>query len=180
VSRPLAVLCAQRVGPPQRLLPADERSRHGGQHRRLRPGAGAGAGQHRIRADQAQIQLLQRGAWVDAQLVGEPSAAVLIRRHRVGLPPAAVQRGHQQLPQVLVERVGEHQGLELRLHLTVPAQLQVDLGTGGQGGEMLLRQRRPLQLRAGPWYAGQRLPVPQRERLPQPLDRRLIITLRFI
>jgi hypothetical protein len=52
-----------------------------------------------------RLQLPQARPRLDPELLNEVLAGSLVRRQRVGLSPGPVQRGHQQRPQPLPERV---------------------------------------------------------------------------
>ena len=73
------------------------------------------------------LELLQRPARVDAELVDEGAAAVLVRGKRFGLPAAAVERQHQLTAQPLAEGVLRDQPLQLADDLRMSPQLEVGL-----------------------------------------------------
>ena len=64
---------------------------------------------------------------VDAQLVGQPAAQPVVQRERVRLPPAPIERDHEQPVQPLAQRVQGRQPLEVGDRLAVPAQLEQEL-----------------------------------------------------
>ena len=105
------------------------------------------------------------GARVDAQLLGEQPAGVGVHGERLGLPAAAVQRQHQQLAQPLAQRVRGGQRGQLGDGLGVAAQLQVEVEPGLEELEPPLLQPGALGLGVRPGHAGQRLAVPQAQRL---------------
>ena len=153
----------QRGDRGQVVVPADEAGelgRHvGPAHRgpRLRGGP-----QH------PQVDLLQRGGRVDAELVGQPPADVLVRGERVGLPAGRVERADLLAADALAQRVIPGQGLQLGQHLGVAAELQRGVDAVLGGGEPALGQ--PVGRGVRPGLAGgvgQRRAAPERERLGQ-------------
>ena len=111
------------------------------------------------------MDLLQRGGGVDAELVGQPPADVLVRGQRVGLPAGRVERADLLAADALAQRVIPGQCLQLDQHLGVRAELQrgVDAVLGGgepAPGEPVGRGVRPRL--AG--RVGQRRAAPERER----------------
>ena len=112
------------------------------------------------------VQALQLGAGLDADLLHQPGARVAVGGERLRLPAGAVEREHALGVQVLAQRVGRDERVELADHLDVAAGLEVgvdrhlgraqpqlleaaDLG----GGERLVRD------------VGERVAAPQRQRL---------------
>ena len=87
---------------------------------------------------------------------------------RVGLPAAAVQREHQLSAQAFAERVLGDERLELRHQVVVAAERQV-------GVDPILERREPQLLEPSDLAVrerlaaklGERLPVPERERVAQ-------------
>jgi hypothetical protein len=62
-------------------------------------------------------------AWVDAELVGEGGAGLVVRREGLGLAAGGVQGSHEQGPEVLAEGVLGDQALELGDHVVVSAEV---------------------------------------------------------
>ncbi len=67
-----------------------------------------------VLAQDRLLELLQRRARVDPELVHERPARVLVGVERLGLPPGAVERQHLLPAQALSQRVLPHEGGELR------------------------------------------------------------------
>ena len=136
----------------------------GADHRRPR----GWGGERDLLPEQAQVQLAQVGPGVDTELVGQSSGGRCVGGDRVGLPAAAVQGEQELADQPLVERVQQHQLLQLRQQLLVPAENRVGVDPVEQGrqagclqpGQNPLRGRNPLQL-------GQGGTPPEGERGPQ-------------
>ena len=76
------------------------------------------------------VKPLQRRAGVDAELVGQLVAQLVIGRERVGRAAAPIEGDDPLAVQPFVERITGHQLVELAEHGRVPAerQLRVDLG----------------------------------------------------
>ncbi len=64
------------------------------------------------------LELLQLRSGVEAELVGQAVADPLVGGQRVGLAAVPVQRGDQQHPQALLERVGGDGRFQLADHVT--------------------------------------------------------------
>jgi hypothetical protein len=103
-------------------------------------------------------------AGIDAELLGEQPPAVGEHPQRLGLPPAAVQRDHQQSPHPLPQRVVGHHGREVRDNLLVTAQRQQDVRPLLRGRGAQLAQACPLGLGERAWHPRERHAPPQRER----------------
>ena len=71
------------------------------------------------------MQLLERRARLDPELLHERPARLLVRLRRIPLPTAAVEREHQLAPQPFAERMLGHQRLELGDQLLVPAEVEL-------------------------------------------------------
>ena len=101
--------------------------RHGGGRGRRSPaGRASSASACRMRCWSCG----QFGARVDAQFLGEQPAGVGVHGQRLRLPPAAVQRHHQQLAQPLPQRVGGGERGQFGDRLRVAAELQVQVEPG--------------------------------------------------
>ena len=120
--------------------------------------------QRRVERQHLLVQAAQPLPRLDAELTDQVLACLAEDLERLGVPPAAVQRQHQQLAQRLADRVLPDQAGELGAQLPVPAQRQ-------RGGRVPLHRRQP-QLRQPlafglgerPGHAGQRVAPPQPER----------------
>ena len=89
------------------------------------------------------LELLQLRAGFEAELVGQPIADPLVRGQGVGLAAAAVERGDQQHPQALLERVGGDRRFQLADHVTGLTELST-------GREPRLDQLQSAPLRVAP------------------------------
>ena len=106
----------------------------------------------------------QVAAGVDAEFLGQHPAALGEYPQRLGLPPAAVQRDHQQPAHPLAQRVvGHHRG-QVGHDLLVPAERQQHVGALFGGGGAQLAEPDPLGLRERPGDPGEGDATPQRER----------------
>ena len=83
---------------------------------------------------------------VDAQLVGQPAAQPVVERERVRLPPAPVERDHEQPVQPLAQRVQGRQPLQVGDRLAVPAELEQELQPIFERADPQLLQARALGL----------------------------------
>ncbi len=117
-----------------------------------------------VGAQDALLELGERGAGVDAQLVGEQPAGVGVDGECLGLPAAAVQRQHEQFAQPFAQRVGGGQRRQLGDHLGVVADLQVEFEAGLDEGEPPLVQAGALGVGVRAGEAGERFAVPQGQR----------------
>ena len=79
------------------------------------------------------LELLKLGSGFEAELVGELGPDALVGGEGIGLAPRPVQRGDEQLPQTLLERVGRHRRFQLTDHLSEFAEMQ-------PGGELGFEQ----------------------------------------
>jgi hypothetical protein len=112
------------------------------------------------------VDLLQGRGRVDAELLGQPPADVLVRRQRVGLPPRRVERANLLAADALAQRMVPGQGLELGQHLGVAAELERRVDAVLGRGEAPLGQ--PIGGGVRPRLAGgvgQRRAAPERERV---------------
>jgi hypothetical protein len=120
------------------------------------------------------VRLFQYRGRVDPEMPGQQLAALGEDGECLGLAARRRQRAHEQRPRALGQRVIGHHGLQLadqggRL---TQAQLGLDPVLGGLGPGLGQPQRDGVgELRAG--RVGQRLTVPQVQRLPQDLGRGL-------
>ncbi|HET6752077.1 MAG TPA: hypothetical protein VFL71_22755, partial [Actinomycetes bacterium] len=98
-----------------------------GQSRRQvvrRAGRRWGGLQRTVLGEDRLLQPLQRRGRVDAQLLGQHRAGLLVDAQRVRLPPGAVQRQHQLRPQPLAQRVAGDERVELADEQGVAAERQ--------------------------------------------------------
>ena len=79
-------------------------------------------GQGRVLPQDRQLELLQRLARVDTELVGEPLPRPGVGCQRVSLPVTPIEGGHQLAPEPLAHRVLEHRPIQLRHQSGVLAQ----------------------------------------------------------
>ena len=134
----------------------------GGPRRRRR-----GEGQPGVLLQDPPLQVAQRGRGIDAELLGQRPAGLLVGGQRLGLAVAAVQREHELAACALAQRLAGDQGLDLPDHLRVAPQ--------GQLGPDPLLEQREVQLLQAPRLAGgeglgelgERRPAPQGEGLAQ-------------
>jgi len=128
---------------------------------------GAGV-QGRVLPQDGGLELAQRRAGRQPELVGQGGAQPLVDGQRVGLPPAAVQRRHQLGVDLLVERVVGGHLLELGYQLPVLPGVQP--GLGQRVPDLLAEQVQPFRLLfqpGQPGQVGQWAAAPQSERLAQ-------------
>jgi hypothetical protein len=133
-----------------------------------RAGRRWGGLQRTVLGEDRLLQPLQRRGRVDAQLLGQHRAGLLVDAQRVRLPPGAVQRQHQLPAPPLPPRLGGHQRLQLADQLCVAAGGEPELGQLLDRGPPQLLQAGGLGLRPG--LVGelrQRRPPPQPQRLPE-------------
>ena len=113
----------------------------------------------------------QLAAGIDAEFLGQHAPAVGEDPQRLGVPPAAVQRDHQQPAHPLAQRMVRHQGGQVGHDLLVAAQREQDVGPFLGGGRAQLGQPHPLGLRERAGHPGERDAAPQPERGLQRVDR---------
>jgi hypothetical protein len=113
-----------------------------------------------------RLQVAQRGAGLESQLVVEVSASGSVDIERLCLAPGAIERKHQQRLEPLARRVPRGGGAQVGDHIDVMAKLEVSLGAGLEHLEPLLLQRRCVRpdcvLLSD---SRQSLPAPEREGL---------------
>ena len=110
------------------------------------------------------MQALQRFARVDAELIGQLSAQLVVPTERLGLPPAPVQGEHPPLVQLLTQRVLRDQLIQLTDHRGVVSGRELTVDLRLDRGEPLLgqpRRDRCHELEVG--EVGQNLAAPQCE-----------------
>src|SRR5262249_25403925 len=122
----------------------------------------------RVLAQDAQLELLQRGPRVDAELLDERPPSALEDGERLRLPVAAIQREHQLAAETLAKSVLRDERLELRPQLLIAPEREVARARvldarqtkPPQRGDLASRERLVPQV-------GQRLSTPERQRLAQ-------------
>ena len=131
------------------------------------------------------MKLPQRGARLDAEPVHERDARGLVDLERLGLPARAVQGEHQLGAEMLAERIGACESVELADQLRVAAVGEIALDPLLETGEAKLLQACDLGFGEAPvGEVGQRVSSPERERLrrlpvvPQELETAEIELLR--
>ena len=156
----------------QLALAADERRRLGGEVARWRAGHERGRRQRRAVAQHVGLQLAQRRAGLEAELLDHDPAPVAVGVERLRLPSAAVQRQHQEGSGPLAQRVPADERLQLAHDLGMAAEGQIGLDALLQGDQPQLVQPRDLVLgerRIG--EVGEGLPPPHAERGTERLRR---------
>ena len=137
-------------------LAADERARPGSDRRRTR------ALERGVLREHRALEILERSARLDPQLLDKGHARVAVDVQRFGLAPRAVEREHQLATQPLAERMARAQRLELCHELRRLAAAQVGL-------QPVLERLEPQLLEPGRLRLGKRLvrEVGQRRAAPQ-------------
>ena len=122
-------------------------------------------------AENRGLELLERFARFEAELLDQRGPRVLVGRERVGLAAGAVQGEHQQAAQALAQRMLADERLELGNGLGVAAERELDL-------EPLLERDEAQLLESGDLVAGEGLVAEVRQRRPTPEAERLAEHLR--
>src|SRR6516162_4725981 len=81
----------------------------------------------RVLAEDRLLQLLQLRSWVEAELLLQGTTEAPIRRERVGLAAAAVERQHELAVKPLAQRAVGDERLQLRHEFEVATESQVGL-----------------------------------------------------
>src|ERR687898_1021099 len=118
------------------------------------------------------LQLPERRAWLDPQLIDQRAASRLVALERVGLAAAPVQREHQLQVEALANRVLAHQRFELADQRRVLAEREVRLDSVLERGQPVLLQLRRRAL--GKYLEGEileRAAAPQCKRLAESIAR---------
>ena len=119
------------------------------------------------------MQVAERAARLDAELVDERGPRRAEGLERLRLPAAAVQGEHQLAAQALSQRVLARQRLQLADELVVAADREIGVDPVLERGQPQLAEPRDLALDERlVGQVGQRRPAPQRERRAQLLRRR--------
>ena len=116
--------------------------------------------------EHAPLEVLQRRARVDPELVGERAPERLVARERLGLTARAVEREHLLRAKALAQRVTGDERLELAHHLGVATQREVGLDAPLERREPELLEASGLGVGERLRELGQRRPAPQRQRAP--------------
>ena len=80
-------------------------------------------GERRVLAQDRRLQLAQRGARLEPELLDQQLAPGAVDVERLGLAAGAVEREHQQAARALAQRLGGHQLLQVGQRLRVAAAL---------------------------------------------------------
>ena len=134
--------------------------------------------EHAFLTEDLRVQLLQRAARLDPQVVDEEPAPLVVGRERVGLPARAVEREHELRPQPLAEWIRAQERFELRQDLAVAFQLELRVEQLlGRCEPQLLEPARLVLCERLELRVRERRPAPERERLaqePRPLRRECV------
>ena len=118
-----------------------------------------------VLAQDRLLELLQRPARLDPELLRQRPPGVPVGLERVGLPAAAIEREHQLSPEPLAERMPRDQRLELAHEPRVHAEQQVGVDAILDRGQVQFLE--PPDLRPGERLRGElgeRRAAPERER----------------
>ena len=116
--------------------------------------------------EHAALEVLQRRARVDPELVGERAPERLVARERLGLAARAVEGEHLLRAKALAQRVTGDERLELTHHLGVATDREVGLDAPLERREPELLEASGLGVGERLRELGQRRPAPQRQRAP--------------
>src|SRR6185312_8429155 len=83
--------------------------------------------QLRVVAEHRPLELLERGARLDPELLDEVSAGIAVRLERLRLPPGAVERAHQQGARALTQRMLANKRFDLADDVGMPPARQIGL-----------------------------------------------------
>ena len=114
------------------------------------------------------LELAQRTAGLECEILTEPSASVLVRGERLGLAPRPVESEHQLSAQPLAERMLCGKPFQLPDQIGVTAELQIGFDPGFERRQAQLLQATDLGpgKRRVPEVSKRRAP-PERQCLPQ-------------
>lgn len=129
-------------GPRELVFAPDEGVRLGGKVPPRRPSTRRGQARPGTLRQHGQMQGLEVGPRIDAQLVGEQGGDDAVALQRFSPPPGQVQRPHPLRPEPLPQRVRPDQRPQLRHHLVGPAQRQIGVDPQLQRVQALLGQHR--------------------------------------
>ncbi len=116
---------------------------------------------------------------LEAELVGEVGARLLVGPKRLGLPAGAVERQHVLRAEALSQRVllAQHLELSCELRVTAERELRVDPRLHGLQSQLLQAPRFSVERRRAA-RVGVRVAAPEGERLSQYLRRLGVIRFR--
>ena len=133
-----------------------------------------GEPERRVLTKQHARELAKRRRSLDAELVVEDLAHLVVDLERVRLAPGAVQREHEVCAQLLAQRVLTHELLEFGDELSVHAALQVGFDAALEHSHTKLLESRDRRLRERlVEEVRQRRPAPERECMPEQGGRRI-------
>ena len=133
----------------------------------------------RILAQDRLLELSQRQAGLDPELLDEQAPGVSVDLQRLCLAAGAVERAHQLATQLLTEWMRGHERLELSDEIGVPAEPQLELDPLADHREPEILE--PCDLRPSEVLEGkllQRRTSPESERLAQQFDRAFRVVMR--
>jgi len=120
------------------------------------------------------LEIAQRRAGLERQLVGEQSPPGAVDVQRLGLAARTVEGEHQLAAQMLAIGVHGHELAELAHQLVVPPQPKLCVDPPLERRQALLGQPGKLVPRRGPQREpGERAPAPESQGAAQPLRREL-------
>ena len=124
----------------------------------------------KLLAQDRLLELLERRARIDAELLDERAARVPVDVQRLCLAARTVEREHQLGTEALAERVGGDELLQLSHDVRVPAEGKIGLDPALERGQAQLLEPRDRRLRERlVGEVGKRWPAPEREGLTQRL-----------
>src|SRR5438034_8234476 len=128
--------------------------------------------ERRVLAQDRALELLQRSARLEPELVAQQLARVAVDRQRIRLPPRAVESQHQLTAYALLQRVCGAECLELRDQLDVTAEREIRVDPLHQRRKPQLFEPADLRLRElEQRQVGKRGTAPERKRFSQPRGR---------
>jgi hypothetical protein len=130
----------------------------------------------RVLTEKSRKELLERPAGLDAELLDENTASVVVELERLGLPTRAIEGEHQLRTEAFPERMRGNERLELADQLALAAAFEVGVDPILEGGRM--ESFEPPDLRLGEGLereVGQRRSAPQGQGLAE-LPRALLGT----
>ena len=123
------------------------------------------------------LELAQRTAGLDTELLDEDVAQILVRGERLGLTAGAIQRKHQLRTQALAQRMLAHERLELADQVPVFAELELGVDALLDSRDVQLLEPSNLGLRELLLReVVERRAAPERERFAQ--ERRCLVRAR--
>ena len=145
------------------------RCHRGGSRSRIARGLGRGRRQEQwVALENPLVELDQRRARVESELVGEEATSSLVGLERVRLAAGAIQRQHQLPPDSLLERMLRGQALDFRHQLSRPAVREVGVDPlDDRLHALLLECSSPMPDGPLGGHVGQWVTAKERERLAQ-------------